>query len=308
MRMPSSRSLLDTSLMPCAAAVETGARILRGEEEQVAIDRRVALLRAARRGVRERRRRRVGDVPDLEAAEVALVEVLPAERHVGVRERQPTRIVRVEHVRLVAVRDELHPLRGDAGVIETGLQADARVVRRGRLLGACGGRGQRRDGRDAEQRPQDHGSASVVSCHGLGYGWREFGSPDLGAPHGRRQTRGDCDHTETGGSAWNYDHTEERRISTDEALEDGSHGWKSDQTEGADQSDEAVDSGSAHRGSALHPQSTSLLELPREATRRQKPPERLDPYNPLFSVLIAVPTVRQVANVATVFAAPPPTR
>jgi hypothetical protein len=159
-------------LHPLRAAVEATAAILGGEEEQVAIDRGITLLRPARRRAGERRRERIGDVPDLEAAEVPLVEVVPAERQVGVRVGEAARVVRVEQIRLVAVGNELHPLRGDAGVVQAGLEPNARIIRRRGLLrtrrDGDDRNEQRGDRDDAEQRPQDDGGtrASELSIHG----------------------------------------------------------------------------------------------------------------------------------------------
>ena len=72
MRMPRSRSLLTVSFTPSRAAVEAAGQILARDEEQVLVDRHVALRRGAEVRRLERRLARVGDVPDLIAVVVAL--------------------------------------------------------------------------------------------------------------------------------------------------------------------------------------------------------------------------------------------
>ena len=126
MRMPTMRSLLTLSCTPC---IPQSSRfpILGTYEQQMPLDRHVALLREARLGMHHHRLGRIRDIPDLEAAEIALVEIVAPECQIGVRIREPPGRIRMEHVRFVAVRDELHALRGNAGVVQTGLEVGARV-------------------------------------------------------------------------------------------------------------------------------------------------------------------------------------
>ena len=85
MRTPMHPLLAHAVLDALRAAVQPAAGVLRRHEEQVSVDRHVALLGEADVMIGEHGLERVGDVPDLEAAEVALVDVVAAEREVGVR-------------------------------------------------------------------------------------------------------------------------------------------------------------------------------------------------------------------------------
>ena len=117
------------------AAIRAVAGALGRNEEQVAVDRRIALPRRAYGRVLENGIRGVRDVPHLESAEVALEDVVAAEGQVGVRERQSTRPAFTgEHVRLRVVRDERDVVRDLRRVRETGAESDTRV-RGGRFRG-----------------------------------------------------------------------------------------------------------------------------------------------------------------------------
>ena len=89
MRTPRNRSALAVSVDALRAAVDAAARLLDRHEEQVAVDRHVALPAGADdRGEQPRLLRRL-DVVGVEAVEVAEEHVGAAERHVGVGEVQP---------------------------------------------------------------------------------------------------------------------------------------------------------------------------------------------------------------------------
>ena len=109
MRTPTARSMLTLVLDALHAAVHAVAGALRRNEEQVSVDRGVALARGADRGAAEHRARGVGDIPDLEAAEVALEDEVALEREVGVGERQAARpALTLERGRLRVMPDERH--------------------------------------------------------------------------------------------------------------------------------------------------------------------------------------------------------
>src|SRR5205085_6491766 len=79
-------------------AIRAVARAFRGQEEQVAIYGRVALRGDAGDRRRDLRFRGIADVPNREAGEVALVDVMVLEGEIGVDEGQAAR--RVEGRRL----------------------------------------------------------------------------------------------------------------------------------------------------------------------------------------------------------------
>src|SRR5690606_4511547 len=74
------------ALHAAGAAVEAAARLLDRHEEQVAVDRHVTLAAGADDRRQQLRVTRVGDVVDVEPAEVADEELIAAEGEVRVRE------------------------------------------------------------------------------------------------------------------------------------------------------------------------------------------------------------------------------
>src|SRR5579872_5134154 len=65
---------------------------------------------------------RIGDVEDLEAAEVALVDVVVAERQIRVGVRQAAWGIRVEHLIFIDMADEVESFGGDTSVVQSGLE------------------------------------------------------------------------------------------------------------------------------------------------------------------------------------------
>src|SRR5688572_8776680 len=66
------------------AAVETASRAFTRYEQQVPVDRHIALRRRTDEGFYDARRARVGDVPDLEAVVIALEHVVVPEREIRI--------------------------------------------------------------------------------------------------------------------------------------------------------------------------------------------------------------------------------
>ena len=91
MRTPRKRSGLTGASTPCGAAVDAAARLLDRHEQQVAVDRHVALAARAHDRRQQLRLLRVLDVVDVEAVEVADEQAVAAEREVGVGEVQRSR-------------------------------------------------------------------------------------------------------------------------------------------------------------------------------------------------------------------------
>src|ERR1700680_1648757 len=113
-------------LYALGAAVQPASGVLRRDEQQLPIDGDVALLRETQIGRGQRGVQRIGDVPDLESAEVPLIEIVAAESQVGIRVRQAPRLVGMKYVRLVAVGHELETFRGDTGVVQAWLGNNTR--------------------------------------------------------------------------------------------------------------------------------------------------------------------------------------
>ena len=113
------------------AAVDAATRLLHGHEQQVPVDRDLALAARADDGGAKRRVGGIGDVVDLEPVEVSDEREAPLEREVGVDEAEGSGIVRVgESGRLVAVSEKLEAGGGNARVVKPRTQTDARVSRR----------------------------------------------------------------------------------------------------------------------------------------------------------------------------------
>ena len=115
------------------AAVDPPRQAFARHEQQVLVDRDVALRRRA--DIRHHRHRlgRVADVVDLEAVVVALDRVLPAERQIGVRHAEKLLARRRR-------RDQPHVPRRLRGVPAAGREADARIGtrRRAETIGVTG--------------------------------------------------------------------------------------------------------------------------------------------------------------------------
>src|SRR5450755_1789082 len=67
------------------ATIDAVTTAFGGDEQEVAIDRRITLPRRAEHGLPQHRLPRIGDVPDREPTEVPLKDIVAAERQVGVR-------------------------------------------------------------------------------------------------------------------------------------------------------------------------------------------------------------------------------
>ena len=113
-------------LHAAVAAVVTVTGPFSREEEQVAVDGRIALRRNAADCRGHDRLGRVGDVPNGEAGEVGLVDVVAAEGEVRIDEREPARGVELR--RLLHRRDQAHVLFGHTRVVPAGLEGTARVL------------------------------------------------------------------------------------------------------------------------------------------------------------------------------------
>ena len=107
------------------AAVEPPRQSFARHEQQVLVDRDVALRRRADIGHHRRRLDRIGDVVDLEAVVVALDGVLPRERQIRVRHSQKLLARRRR-------RDQPHVPRRLCGIPAAGRQAHARIGTRRR--------------------------------------------------------------------------------------------------------------------------------------------------------------------------------
>ena len=127
--------MADGVLHALAAAVETAAVGLAGHEQQVLVDRHVALRRRAEERGLEHGVGGSGNVPHHVAVVIPLDHVIADEADVG--------IGRVELLRLRRVRDQPHVPRGLAGVRHSRLEADPRVGtrRHGGHRGRCRRRG-----------------------------------------------------------------------------------------------------------------------------------------------------------------------
>ena len=111
---PDTSHVILRILHAAALAIVAVARPLGGDEQQVAVNRRITLRGDALDHGRHGRLGGVGDVPDRETSEVRLVDVVGAESEVGVDERQAAH--RVELRRLRRERQQLHVAGRDAGV------------------------------------------------------------------------------------------------------------------------------------------------------------------------------------------------
>ena len=123
------RRVLHTTLR----AVVAVATAFRGDEEQVADDRRITLRGDACNGGHHHRMHRIADIPDGEAGEVALIDVVIAERDVGVDERQAAHGVELRGFGREG--HQPHALCRLAGVEHAVLQPVARIVAGG--VGLC---------------------------------------------------------------------------------------------------------------------------------------------------------------------------
>ena len=88
---PHARHVIRRILDSAFRAIVAIAGPFGGDEEQVAVDRRIALRRDAGNHGDLGGRRGIAHIPDREAGEVALVDVLAVERKIGVDEREPAR-------------------------------------------------------------------------------------------------------------------------------------------------------------------------------------------------------------------------
>ena len=114
---------------PGRAAVRARARLLRGHEEQVLVDRHLTLAARADHGGPDRGVRRVGDVVDLEAVEVPDERVPALEREVRVDETEIAWVRRIEEAgRFRRVREQLEPALGGAWILEARSKALARIA------------------------------------------------------------------------------------------------------------------------------------------------------------------------------------
>src|SRR5712664_2114951 len=121
------------------AAVVATVQRLAGNEQEVAIDRDVALRSRADERLVEPRNLGIRDVPDLEAVEVSLNDVVAADRQIGIDVLEIARRVAIDELgRWRRRRNESHVPGRLARVEPAGLQPDARIgtARRRRRTGA----------------------------------------------------------------------------------------------------------------------------------------------------------------------------
>ncbi len=149
-------------------AVDAGPGCLDRDEQQVPHDRGVVLAAGAHDFDDDARVRRVGDVEDREAGEVALYGQVAGERQVGVgaddAAERGLEVSRIEEAALglVEAADEVQPAAGRLGVLEAAVQPDAGVVGGGlarprHVLGAGSGG---KEGNDHEHcGEQDQGTS-----------------------------------------------------------------------------------------------------------------------------------------------------
>ena len=104
MRTPRKRSLLTGFDHALRAAIDAAARLFDRHEQQVAVDRDVALAAGADDRREQARALRALDVVGVEAVEVAHHHVRAAEREVGVGEVQSARARRRGRIRRVGLR------------------------------------------------------------------------------------------------------------------------------------------------------------------------------------------------------------
>src|SRR6266487_2841597 len=115
---------------PLLPAVRATVQRLTRDEQQVAVDGDIALRARANKGTPEHRMLDVRDVPDLDAREIALNDIVAAKREIGVDEVEVARVRLVEKgVRGRRGRYELQIPQGLARVEPAGLEADARTRR-----------------------------------------------------------------------------------------------------------------------------------------------------------------------------------
>src|SRR5438046_157216 len=128
----------DRVLYPLLPAGRATVQRLTRDEQQVAVDGDIAVRAGADTGTPEHRMLDVRDVPDLDAREIALNDIVAAKREIGVDEVEVARVRLVEKgVRGRRGRYELQIPQGLARVEPTGLEADARI-RRSRSACRCG--------------------------------------------------------------------------------------------------------------------------------------------------------------------------
>ena len=109
------------------AAVDAPVRRLTREEEQVPVHGHVVLLLGAELNVDEPRMDGIRDVPDLEAAEVPLDDVMTAECQVRVHVVEIAWLRRDEVFGWRARRDQPQVPRGLGGIHPTGAQSHPRI-------------------------------------------------------------------------------------------------------------------------------------------------------------------------------------
>src|SRR5213592_2365629 len=131
MRTPTESFRADRVAHALRAAVESTTCLLHRHEHQVLVNREIALTTGTDERGAELRRARVGDVPDLEAVESALVGVIPHEGQICIEKREIGRILCVGEVLWpCGVTDEHEVSGGLAGIAQPGTQANARVTGR----------------------------------------------------------------------------------------------------------------------------------------------------------------------------------
>ena len=112
------------------ATIEAAILRFPREEQQVLVHRDVVLLLRAAFRMDQARMEGIGNVPHREALEIALDEVIPLERHVGVHVVEIARLGRNELGGRPARRDEAHVPRGLRRVPPAGAQPHAGVANR----------------------------------------------------------------------------------------------------------------------------------------------------------------------------------
>src|SRR3989449_2901157 len=122
------------------SAVGPAVQRLARDEQEVAIDGDVALRSGTDEGFVQPRNLRVRDVPDLDAVEITLNDVVAAHREIGVDEAEIARRIAIDEVgRGRRCRDQSHiPVRL-AGSKPSGAEPDARILALRGRRGLCRG-------------------------------------------------------------------------------------------------------------------------------------------------------------------------
>ena len=130
---------------PLGTTVDTAAGFLDRDEQQVAVDGRIALAPGTHDTRAEGRARRIRKIPNLQSAEVALKDDLPHEREIRIDQMEIAVVRRVEKaVRPIVVAHQHEVARRFTRILPPCLEPDPRIRRLGRAIALRahdGGRG-----------------------------------------------------------------------------------------------------------------------------------------------------------------------